>query len=61
MQVRVVTRERELDLDIPEVVDNSTDSQIIAAVERRLETELKGYMVTREKGKALVSPSPVFG
>lgn len=61
--VRVVTKEGERtftghELGLPET---PTDAQIIAEVERVMESELKNYTVTRADGKVMVSPSPVFG
>jgi len=61
--LKVVTKEREVeytfsDLDLePE----ATDSEILRAAERRLDTNLNGYIVTKEGENALVSPAPVFG
>lgn len=61
VQLRVVTRDGEKDLEAPELSPEATDSEIISAAERRLETDLNGYMVTREKDRVLVNPSPVYG
>lgn len=63
MDLKVVTKEKEVELTLEELglEVNSSDTVIIAAVQRHLDQNLDGYMVSRQDGKVLVSPAPVFG
>lgn len=61
MEVRVVLdgQDERIFTDIP--VDGSTDAQLIALVEGRLEKDLKGYTLTRHEENIVIHPTPVFG
>ncbi len=63
VMVKVVGRDQEREARLTElgVSEQATDAEIIAAVERRYEQELRGYVVTRHETNILVSPAPVFG
>lgn len=63
MDLKVVTKEKEVELILEELdlTNQSSDTDIIAAVQRHLDQNLDGYMVSRQDDRVLVSPSPVFG
>jgi len=61
--VKIVTREKEVEVTLTElgVESDASDSAIIRAAERHLDTNLNGLMVSRQGENILVSPTPVFG
>jgi len=61
--VRVVTREKEVELTFEELdlVDSATDNEIVRAAERHLDANLSGLMVSRSGENVLLSPTPIFG
>jgi len=63
VNLKVVTKEKEVELTLEELglYPNSSDTDIIAAVQRHLDQNLDGYMVSRREDNVLVSPTPVFG
>ena len=63
MNLKVVTKEKEVELTLEELdlTSQSSDIDIITAVQRHLDQNLDGYMVSRREDNVLVSPTPVFG
>lgn len=63
MNLKVVTREKEIDLTLEELglSTEATDAEIIVAAQRRLDETLDGYVVSRHDTNIMVSPAPVFG
>ncbi len=63
MPVKIVVREREIELtfDQMDLSPDASDAQIIVAAERHMEQKLENFVVTRQGGNVMVSPSPVFG
>lgn len=63
MDLKVVTQDKEVELTLEELgLDiQSSDTDIIAAIQRHLDQNLDGYMVSRREDNVLVSPTPVFG
>lgn len=63
MNLRVVTREgeKEFSFEELELPFEATDTEILSRVERKLDANLDGYIVTRRAENVLVSPTPVFG
>ncbi len=63
MNLKVVTKEREVELTFEDLnlELESSDAEIITAVQRHLDQRLDGYVVTRHEDNVLVSSAPVFG
>ena len=63
MTVRIVTKEREVELTFDElhITPTSGDAAIIKAAERSLDTTLKDYMVTKNGDNVIVSATPIYG
>lgn len=63
MPVKIVVREREIELtfDQMDLSPDASDAQIIVAAERHMEQKLENFVVTRQGENVMVSPSPVFG
>jgi hypothetical protein len=61
--IRIVTREKEVEVTLDDlgIAQGASDSEIIRAAERHLDTNLNGLMVSRQGENILVSPTPVFG
>jgi hypothetical protein len=61
--LRVVTKEREVELTLTDLgIDaNATDAEIVRAAERNLDTTLNGLIVSRKGENILLSPAPIFG
>ena len=63
VNVKIVTKETEINATLVDLgLDTqSTDTQILAAAERRSEQTLSNYTVTRHEDNILVSPTPIYG
>lgn len=63
MPVKIVAREREIELTFDQMglSPDASDAEIIVAAERHMEQKLENFVVTRQGENVMVSPSPVFG
>jgi len=63
MNVRVVTKEREVEMTFKQLglEKGATDAEIMRAAERDLDQNLSGLIVSRKEENVLLSPAPIFG
>jgi hypothetical protein len=63
VNVKIVTRDVEINATLVDLglEPQATDTQILAAAERRSEQMLEHYTVTRHEDNILVSPTPIYG
>ena len=63
MNLRIVTKEREVELTFRDLdlATTATDAQIRTAAERYMDSKLTDLVVSRQGENILLSPSPIFG
>ena len=63
MNLRIVTREREVELTLRDLdlTNTATDAQIKTAAEKYMDSKLTDLVVSRQGENILLSPAPIFG
>jgi hypothetical protein len=63
MNLRIVTREREVELTFRDLdlTNTATDAQIRTAAEKYMDAKLTDLVVSRQGENILLSTSPIFG
>ena len=63
MNLRIVTKEREVELTFRDLdlATSASDTAIVKAAEKYMDSRLTDLVVTRNGENVLLAPSPIFG